>query len=263
MRTTGPRTILAAITLTVGMPSLAAFALAGRSAPRPVEAPARPGLAFDQYLVDLGPVEPTPEVVGRFGFANSGASTIKITKWEPSCGCLKPTLRKTEYLPFESGSFALKVRTAGETPGEHEYRLKVFYEDPQPRETTLTFRVTIPEQQVFVRPRALAVYQNGRQETSHDVTVFDLREPGVTVLATRSSSEFITAEPLEAVRNPEGDRSQKVRITVAANVPKGTTWGTVTLYTDDNRFPELVVPIQILGPGSRSPLAARDVRPPK
>jgi hypothetical protein len=258
MRTTGPRTILAAVTLTVGLPAVAAFALAGRSAPRPVDVPARPALAFDQYLVDLGPVEPTPEVVARFAFANSGAAPIKITKWEPSCGCLKPTLRKTEYLPFESGYFALKVRTAGETPGLHEYRLKVSYEDPQPRETTLTFRVTIPEQQVFVRPRALAIYQNGRQETSHEVTVFDLREPGVTVLATRSSSDLVQAEPLEVTRSPDGERSQKVRITVSADVPKGTNWCTVTLFTDDSRFPELVVPIQVLGPGSRSPLAARE-----
>lgn len=261
MRTTGTRTILAAVTITVGLPAALAFALAGRSAPRPMELPERPGLAFDQYLVDLGQIEPSPEAVARFGFANSGKTPIRITKWEPSCGCLKPTLRKTDYLPFESGSFSLRVRTAGETPGPHEYRLKVFYEDPQPREANLTFRVTIPEQQVFVRPRALAIYQNGKQETSHDVTVFDLREPGVTVLATRSSSEFVRAEPLEATRSPEGERSQKVRVTVTADVPKGIHWATVTLFTDDSQFPELVVPIQILGPGARSPLAARDAKP--
>jgi hypothetical protein len=247
MRVTGPATIVASLALTLGLPAIGALAMAGRTAPRPVVEPVRPGLAFDQYLVDLDEIAPTAEITARFGFANSAKTPVQITKWEPSCGCLKPSLRKTEYQPFESGFFTLKIRTAGETPGPHEYRMVVSYNDPEPRQITLTFRVKIPEQQIFVRPRAVMVYQNGKQATSHEVTVTDLRSKPATVLAAKCSSNLVTAEIATAETTTDGHREQKVKLTIAADVPTGNHWSTVTLFTDDSQFPELIVPVQIMG----------------
>jgi hypothetical protein len=261
MRTTGRTTIVSCLALTLGLPVCGAWGAARYGGtPRRVAEVSRPGLAFDQFLVDLGPVEPTDEIYARFGFTNTGRTPVKITRWEPSCGCVKPSLKKTEYDAMDSGEFYLRVRTAGEAPGDREYRLLVRYTDPEPRETTLVFRAKLPERQVFVRPRAVMVYQNGLSPTVQEVTVTDLRGNELRLLDTKSSTPLASAEILEPSAAPDGTLEHKVRVTVAADVPQGTSWGTITLFTNDSEFSELTVPLKIVGPTgvSRGPMAESD-----
>src|SRR5579863_4082336 len=58
--------------------------------PGPVAAaPPKPALAFHQYLVDLGNVTASEDVVAHFDFTNRGSNEVEITELVASCGCLQ------------------------------------------------------------------------------------------------------------------------------------------------------------------------------
>jgi hypothetical protein len=92
------------------------------------------------------------------------------------------------------------------------------------------------------------------------VTVTDLRGNELRLLDTKSSTPLASAEILEPSAAPDGTLEHKVRVTVAADVPQGTSWGTITLFTNDSEFSELTVPLKIVGPTgvSRGPMAESD-----
>src|SRR4029077_20650754 len=101
----------------------------------------------------LGPVAPSEEVFAHFDFINRGQSAVTITALVPSCGCLQPQMNKKVYQPGTSGNFLVRVQTANENPGLKEYHVAIRYMDPEPREADVVFRVVLPDNQVFVRPR--------------------------------------------------------------------------------------------------------------
>lgn len=179
-------------------------------APRPM-APAasdRGGLAFDQYLVNLGEVPPEPLVFARFEFTNRSNESIVIDRLEPSCGCLQPKLfggRRT-LAPGERGGFLLQVRTFGEAPGPHEYYCDVHYRDRQARTTRVYFRVRLPEKTIQVRPRALIVYQSSDEPTTHTVSIENLTATPLQIVGVRGNKPWLDAEPLARdAPQPTGD----------------------------------------------------------
>ncbi len=217
--------------------------------------PDRPALTFNQYLVNFGdrPVEPQRFVFARFGFENRSNRTATITELKPSCGCLDPRLEKRVYHPGETNEFFLRVQTANEEPGPKEYFVKLLYEDPQPREVTLTLKVVLPEQKVVVRPKALIVYQLGTEPTTQEIIVTDYRTRPLHVTGIESSSELVTAEFGAIDRDVEGNRRLHVSVTVAAHVPPGRHRALVTILTDDPVYGKLQVPLLIQGKRARSP----------
>ncbi|OYW22830.1 MAG: hypothetical protein B7Z55_04185, partial [Planctomycetales bacterium 12-60-4] len=139
---------------------LAVFVHAARpSVPLSISLPDRPALAFDQYLIDLGRVQPTTEVQGTFVFENRGQQTVDILEVVPSCGCLQPQLSTRKLAPGETGAVIVRMQPANELPGRKEYYADIRYTDPLPRETRVTFRLELPERQLAVKPRALLIYQ--------------------------------------------------------------------------------------------------------
>lgn len=225
---------------------------AGGVAPHPAAAPpARAALAFDQYLVDLGNVTPSEEVFAHFGFANAGDSAVNITELIPSCGCLQPQLKRNVYQAGETGHFILRVQTANQEAGPKEYRVRVKYTDPQPREAEVLFRVTLPDNQVLVRPRALAFYQMSGQPTTQEIEVLDSRPEGLVVQSVRSSTEMATVELGDPEVDDQNRLKWRVKVTAAGAVPPGRWDGVVTIATSDPTYPRLRVPLIIQGPTSK------------
>ncbi|GAB4140011.1 MAG: hypothetical protein Tsb009_09190 [Planctomycetaceae bacterium] len=217
--------------------------------PAPVAgAPDRPALAFRQYLVDLGKVPPSPIVGARFQFVNRGSSPVKIDKLIPSCGCLSPRLAKRIFQPGEKGEIVLPVQTPNEVAGPREYTVRVQYSDPEPRETTLTFRVTLPEKMVLVRPRALFFYQFGKNMVSREIVVTDLPRTGLSITEIECSSEFLDVERMSSRKDEFGNPQHVIKVTSLANVPPGRHRTTIVIHTDHSRYSTLRVPIIIQGP---------------
>lgn len=215
-----------------------------------------PALAFDQYLVDLGPVQPTAEVRANFLFRHRGSQPVKIVELTPSCGCLQPRLRKTEYEPGEMDALVLRVLPANESPGKHEYTVDVKYLDPEPREARLTFRVELPEKGISITPPAVMVYQFSDRATIQPIRITDTRAESWKVLGTSASLPFVTVEVGTQTRTNEGVLEQPIEVTVAAKIPSGKHRGLIRVFTDNPQYPELRIPLMVQGPPETEPVEA-------
>ncbi len=223
------------------------FEIAG---PRPQAVTAdrqRPGLVFDQYLVNLGRVPPRAEHRAFFAFTNTGKTAVTITALRPSCGCLDPKLEKATWQPGERAVFSLKVLATREEPGPKQYTCRVDYNDGQPREALLNLKIDLPEQKLVVAPRALIVYQNTPDPVTRPITLTRHRSGRLNILDVTTSSPLITASTGRDTIKGEGHRTAEVLVTVA-EVPPGRHDTFVTIATDDPEYPEVRVPVLVIGP---------------
>ena len=238
--------------LLVGIPAGATLAatLSGPQAQPISGIPQQPGLAFYQYIVDLGAVRPAEEISARFGFANTGKEPVTIQEIIPSCGCLKPTLRPNikTYDPGKTGGFQVRIRTAGEAPGQREYTLRVKYTDPQPREELLTFRVKLPDNQVTYAPRALVVYQLNGNPTTSEVVITDRRDKPLEIVNVATSNPLVQAEVGPKSVDKFGHQQYSVRVTVAGKVPSRLFNAIVKVFTNDSTYRSFQIPLMIQGP---------------
>jgi hypothetical protein len=234
---------------------------------RPIPAtatPSRPALAFDEYVVNMGPypVEPRPVIGARFQFTNRSDTDITISRLEPSCGCLSPQIEKKTWAAGETGELDLRVSTVGQAPGPHEYTMRLAYGTPgsgidDQTELTLGFKVVFPEQKIVVQPRSLLFYQLGEKPIEQDVVISDHRGDRLEIKSISTGSEFVTAKHVGETIHESGGKRITVRVTVSGSVPAGQTRALVNLHTNDDRFPVLQVPLLIKGPARPERLAIR------
>ena len=220
----------------------------------PVEAaPAPPPLAFDQYSVDLGLSPPAPVVRARFEFTNTGDQPVTISELQPSCGCLDPRLTRDirTYLPGERGRFDVKLETANEEPGPHMFTVTVKYEDSQPHEDTVVFRVTLPEQKVTVDPPELVFYQLNGEDSEATVYISDHRDGEIDVLAAEATVPGVHVEVLAVETGPDGRNRTPIRLTVPGASDVGVHRGWVKVETGDVEFSRLAVPLYVEWAGVR------------
>lgn len=214
---------------------------------------ALPALAFDQYLVDLGPVQPTAEVRANFLFRHRGKHPVQILDLTPSCGCLQPRLKKKEYQPGETDMLVLRVLPANEAPGKHEYTVDVKYRDPELHTVRVTFRVELPEKGISITPPAVMVYQFSDQETVQQIRITDTRETSWNVLGVSTTLPFVNVTAGEPKRTEEGALELLVDATVDAHIPNGRHQGIIRVFTDSPEYPELKVPLLIQGREENAP----------
>lgn len=217
------------------------------SVPLAIVAPSRPALAFDQYLIDLGRIQPTSEVRGTFVFENRGRRPVEIQEVHPSCGCLQPQLSTRRLEPGEAGAVILRMQPANETPGRKEYYADVRYADPDPRTVRVTFRLELPEQQLAVKPRALLVYQLSDTPTVHTISVSDTRDQPVQILDAAVNSAFVTITRRGSHRTAEHGQVTEFDVEVSPNLPSGRHDAVVTIKTSDPRSPVIRVPMLMNG----------------
>ncbi|MGD9854439.1 MAG: DUF1573 domain-containing protein [Planctomycetaceae bacterium] len=256
------RLLCAAILIPVAWSGLAA-AIPAR--PHAVEGarPLKP-LAFDQYLVNLRDVGLRPIVQGEFHFKNIGAGPLTITRLDPSCGCLKPRLAGDlhTYEPGQRGFFVVGVATANESPGPHTYTIKVHYEDPQPREAVLKFKLTLPERKLSVEPPELAFFQYNGQPSSAVIHVTDYRGGAISVTNAAATVDFIDVEVQEAVPDEHGNRRIPIVLHVPGTVPPGRTRCTLAIETTDAEFKKILIPVLVDGPSEIQQTGVQFTVPP-
>ncbi len=236
--------------LAISLPCLVSigFRQAGARPTESVPKTDRPALMFDQYAVNLGKVPASKIVQARFGFRNAGSNPVTITELKPSCGCLGPKIEKTQYAPGEEGEFYLRSDAATQESGRQEYWVTVKYEDPQPRETKLLFKLDLPERRVTITPRALTFYQFSSQPTTQTFTVSDFRKRPLTVLKATCKSPYVDVQVknVDSATKVSGPQAE-ISVTVASQVPPGIQESVVKVLTDDDVYPTLWIPIQFVG----------------
>lgn len=209
----------------------------------------RENLVFSQYAVHLGEVRPIGTIPAHFDFFNSGDSPIEIVNLEPSCGCLAPRLYEDKklYGPGERGRFYVSVKTANETPGPKDYTVKVQYLDEVPKETFVTFHLTVPEKKVAVFPAEVYFYQTHGTAEYREIMVEDHRGLNLNVLDVVCTSEIPEITIGQKVLDGNVSRTP-IRIDVPAEVPPGKRTALMTIETDDPEYRLIRVPILIWGP---------------
>lgn len=213
--------------------------------------PERPSLAFQQYMVDLGTVQPTDQAAVRYRFQNTGAVPVTLAEPKVSCGCLQPKLPIQRLQPGESSELVVRIRTANTEPGPKEYTIELPYTDTRPHVARLLFRVTLPPKQVMVKPAALIFYQLSGQPSEQVLEIIDEREQRLTVVAASTTSPLADAEVLPPGTNEDGLTVQRVKITIAGKVPAERQEAVVRILTDDTVYSQLTVPLRIEGRSSR------------
>jgi hypothetical protein len=245
--------------------------------------PVRGALVFDQYLVDLGHVPATQDVIGYFDFTNRGKHPVEIQSLEPSCGCLRPRLEKLErsfegpppgpvagtpassprprvekkvYEPGEGGFFSVRVQTANQSPGQKEYTVKIKYKDPEPRESLVTFRAVLPSELVLVRPPALMFYQLGDgngESAPQKFEVTDRRAKHLNITKVDCSLADVKIEESGSEVDDDGLWHWRFEVKVPNRLPPGQTETIVRIYTDDpaDQYHVLRIPLHLVGPPAR------------
>lgn len=208
----------------------------------------RPALVFESYLADSSHVtaESKPVISEEFYFRNQGQSVVRITELKPSCGCLSPTISSREIPPGKAGRITLPIRTANEPAGLREYLLTVQYEDPKPREVTLTWKLRLPEKKLLIEPRVLMVIGESSPATDYAVTISDFRQgkaqKPLQILDITAAPEFIQAK---LASQSAGDELSQTRLDVrfTADIPPGQHRGLITVMTDDVDYPAIQIPV--------------------
>lgn len=242
------------LTLAAGLPCvLACLAQVVPARTVPLPAPRPPaGLVFDQYGVSLPIVRPQAVVEAHFDFRNYGSEPVTVEDVEPSCGCLRWHFvgNKRTYMPGESGSLVVRLFTANERPGPHEYLLNVRSQPGPISETSLVFRVNLPERKLTVEPAEVYFYQLQGTADAQKVYVTDHREDVTTPLQVKLAqcpSKHVTVQVLPAELNESGQSRIPVLLTVPAEVPSGREVTFLKIETTDPDFPQIAVPVLIEG----------------
>ncbi len=212
----------------------------------------REPLIFSQYAVHLPEVPPTGVVPAHFDFFNSGKTPIEIVKLEPSCGCLAPRLYddKKVYEPGEHGRFYVSVKTANETPGPKNYTVKVKYDDGEPKERLVSFKLSIPEKKVSVTPAEVYFYQLDGSADFREIIVADHRGRNLTITNVICPTEFASVTLGTKIVEDQTSRTP-IRIDIPENVPPGRKTAVLTIETDDPDYSIIKVPILIWGQESK------------
>lgn len=246
------------------LPALAAFAPAvlcvafQASGSRPAfsdPAPAKPPLAFHQYMVNLGEVETRRVHDARFWMTNFGSKELEIRDVTTSCGCLADQLEKKTILPRETTDLALFIRAANQSPGAKHYTATVTYGPVDSPEieylAEVAFRLILPEQTVTLNPRVLIMHQYQGNRVSHQVDVNDLRDNPLHVLSVSCDADYIDVELVPENRLEPGSRRNglvaQLQVT-ASEVPPGPHECVIRIKTTDPEFSEMTLPMRVYGP---------------
>lgn len=217
----------------------------------------RSPLAFHQYAVNLGRVEPRRDHFAIFAFTNTSSETMELRQLKTSCGCVTQHRERKVFAPQEEGEFALRIQSANQEPGHKRYTCKAIYgpvgKPDVSFETDLAFEVWLPEQSVMVRPRVLMVHQPNDIPTTpkNPIAITDLRPRPMKVLNVSCEHPAVTVKRRDASLFTEKDREAGIieYIEVTVNkVDPGQHETEVRIHTDDAEFNVLRIPLRIYGP---------------
>ena len=110
------------------------------------------------------------------------------------------------------------------------------------------FKVTLPESDVVVQPRGVAVIQSPKQETTRTVKVLDRRAQPLEVTGVESTSPRVTAKIVRTGQVEGGYRTTEIEITAKGAVPSQVMHETVTIRTNDPKYRTLAVPVMVSEP---------------
>ena len=138
----------------------------------------------------------------------------------------------------------LEVQTLSQSAGAHTWRLQVSYRDGgETRETELLLSGRIVTE-VTAQPAALTLFTGGA--VAHAITLTDLREKPLSVVAVNASSPHLRGTVTQTAADEAGHRRVTIAVALDADCPEGRCEETIAVVTDDPDYRELTVPVTIV-----------------
>lgn len=203
----------------------------------------RAELRFVEPVANVGDVRSGTALRHTFKFVNPGSDAVEITGVQGSCGCLSPTVARRSLKPGEAGELVVDVNTLAPAAGPHTWRLKLAYRSgDRLHEMNLVIDARIIRE-VTVEPTAVTMF--AEQGLGTEIVVSDIRKTPLRVKEVRPSSRAIRA----SVSEPAG-ASQKITLTVAADLQEGRHDESIEIVTDDAAYASIRIPVTVV---KRSP----------
>jgi hypothetical protein len=197
---------------------------------------------FQDVTHDFGHVARGAKAEFSFELQNQYEEDVHIADVRTSCGCTTPTITRPTLKTWEKGAIVATLNTRSFV-GQRNSTLTVVIDKPYYAEVHLTIAGYI-HSDVDFQPGVAAlgdVEQGGTAEQEIAVTY---RGRGNWQIAdVRSANSHLEVELGEPVRQP-GLVSYKMLIRLKPDAPAGTLQDQLTLVTNDQRMPTVVLPVE-------------------
>lgn len=203
------------------------------------------GVEFVSTHHSLGKVKTAGDVFQKFAFKVTGRNPVEFVELRPSCGCVVPRMTKRVYQPGETGFVEVGIHSASQTPGPHRYQVSMTVLEPRERKIVLKLDMDL-YREITIEPSNLRMILTGESGLTQKISVIDPRPKKLTITDAVCSSRNLTVDIVGA--NPAHPSEQVVLLTVDGDFPEGETAAQVLLRTDDEQYPELVIPVTVVRP---------------
>jgi hypothetical protein len=215
---------------------------AGAQAPESPPAapdPAAAKIVCEEPNFEFGEVENSQTIEHDFILRNDGNTTLEIVKAKPSCGCTVASISNKQIEPGGTATIKAKLNLQGREGKQHK-SITVESNDPDTKTLSLLLRGTAIAL-VSVRPRTIMVPRliSGEAATNR-IRIVSREESPLEVTVTTTGNEKVNAKvvPIEDVNGYE------VVLTTTDTLPKGTTFGRITVKTNTKSRPVVNVPFR-------------------
>jgi len=208
---------------------------------------------FQATSYDFGHVARGAKAEFAFELQNVYEEEVHIADVRTSCGCTTPTITKPTLKTWEKGSIVATLNTRSFV-GQRNSTLTVVIDKPYYAEVHLTIAGYI-HSDVDFQPgvAALGDVEQGTT-TEQEVTVTYRGRGNWQIADVRSANTNLEVELGEPIRQP-GVVSYKMTVRLKANASAGILQDQLTLVTNDQRMPTVVLPVEgrVMPPLSVSP----------
>ncbi len=219
---------------------------------RPLDSTRTPQISFDEQIHDFGVVRHQDLPHYRFTFSNTGQTDLIISDIDSSCGCTAALLSAEAIPPGGLGEIDVSFNPKGRR-GKQKQTVSVHSNAENAPIVRLTIQALV-ETSVEISPNRIFFGGiNNQEATTKHVRVLDSGNGKLKISRIETSSAFLSAE----VGPPQLGEvvSYEVKVVSQPGAPIGKFQETLTIYTNDKRYPRLDVSIEgnVLGSITVSP----------
>jgi hypothetical protein len=191
---------------------------------------------------DFGHVARGAKAEFAFEVQNLYEEDIHIADVRTSCGCTSPTITKPTLKTWEKGSIVATLNTRSFV-GQRNSTLTVVIDKPYYAEVHLTISGYI-HSDVDFQPGVAALGDVEQGTAAEKEVAVTYRGRGNwQITDVRSANSHLEVELADAIRQP-GVVSYKMLVRLKADAPPGILQDQLTLVTNDQRMPTVVLPVE-------------------
>lgn len=200
-------------------------------------------LSFDPPSIDLGDVKTGQIFSHQIKVTNTSSASITVQEVKASCGCVRPMLEPSTLTPGATGILKLDINTLSSNAGPSTYGIKLRYPESnqlKEQQFIITGRMM---QELVVTPTGITSY--GEKPRPQTITIFDKRVTPLRPIKLERTSPYLDVEWVQpSIAEPQPQYA--LQVSVRADLPAGRHDFEVVIYTNDQAYPVLRVPINVI-----------------